>query len=1644
MEPKKVHEYIATRRKRGSVIERVKSFASPSDSPASKASASVRTMVEDAFATAAPEHNAYLARQLKAAEQFANFTDDDWGHAVDVLIPQFAEAAKQALFSIERRPYQIGPVRKPFRAPNAKRVLGITRGRWLTNVTRLVGEFDEDIGWIAGHGAYLAGWWGAADLGWLLAGAMDAGNAKSDEVRDVLMASARGEHEVGSMGRHVTQALMSASDPRGWEFVEKMLIAAQREEGVRQSILESVDESHPQAFRRMLRLVVDEKLARFSSLVRAADTWFGFLWDGASSVKVDGILTRVLELIDSADARRDALRGLDPETAYLALWSLAFDDVETAIAPATVLLTAKNAELRFIGTHLLAQTVWPSATPLVATMLEDSDRRVAARALRTFAVKANAGVDGVVLFDHLERLMQALPKRSESLPSIVWPWNATILDRSDIAAAMVANATPAIGDRLLPYVSDLEPLARASFIRTAAGVIRPGRGVPPGPPRSLSKEERALAIELLGDASGDVRAAAFEAMTTVPLENDEVARLTDLLSRKPSDLRNAAIKRLGKLGDVDLLSAADTLMADESELRRQAGLELLRAAVESNRVVAESRQRVDRYAAEQRDGDDVERSHIDAIRAGKTEKSDATDALGLLDASRLREWPAPIRRDAGVVTPAALACLDSLAKLMLANAEVEVTGKDGEVRQLFVAMGLGNYPRVNADIEQRGDNIPLASVWKAWLRDRDESMRDPDGAELLRLVGSDFARTSTSDAVKTVCGPRSGAHALSALIHWGIVWDPPLRGFDLLLDRLETAIADISDSDADLIRAVGGSPARAALQGDKNPALTDLRPRVDAVLRAVQSVRWWRMVFPRSTRPEQETRSFGLMRVYQNRTGGGEHLIQLNDFLAAYDAGSADESEFLWYLTGPMSRHMNQSPLRQVSTRRPIPQMAERPALLDVVDRVRRRVVEIEATRGERETAVSVFANELRWTGGLETLSPALIALGKTHFARSFSWRDSTKSRQETLSQLVLRSLPRDEDTPEAFAKWAKQARIGEARLLELAVYAPQWAEHVNHVLQWPGLEGAVWWIEAHTKDDRSWQLMEMKTVWAAEISERTPLAAADLTEGGVDVLWFKNVYEEIGDERWAELDKAAKYAASSTGHTRARLFSQALAGSITRDEILERINTSRQQDAVRALGLLPLAEGEAREADLLMRYVRLEDFKREARKFGSQRQQSESRAVAIGLDNLARTAGFRDPQRLRWAMEQRAVADLAKGPIVLTRDDVTATLSIDADGNPDFSLSRNGKPLKAAPASLKKDAEFNALKDRLQDLKRQSSRVNVALEEAMCRGDRFHQNDLRTLVEHPILAPAIARLVFVSDDIAGYVDQGGRVLRDYRDDAHIIGADEEVRIAHPDDLLARGDWSSWQRECFNAERVQPFKQVFRELYPMTETERGTERSRRYAGHQVNPRQALALLGTRGWVARQDEGVSRTFHDEGLTAWLTFQEAFNTPAEVEGLTLADVVFTQKGTWQIVPLDKVPPRVFSEAMRDLDLVVSVAHRGGVDPEATASTVEMRASLVAETCQLLGIKNVELQKHHVIVRGDLATYSIHLGSGGVMVLPGTAIPVVAIHSQHRGRLFLPFADNDPRTAEVLSKVLLFARDKQIRDPNILQWIRATTAS
>lgn len=151
-----------------------------------------------------------------------------------------------------------------------------------------------------------------------------------------------------------------------------------------------------------------------------------------------------------------------------------------------------------------------------------------------------------------------------------------------------------------------------------------------------------------------------------------------------------------------------------------------------------------------------------------------------------------------------------------------------------------------------------------------------------------------------------------------------------------------------------------------------------------------------------------------------------------------------------------------------------------------------------------------------------------------------------------------------------------------------------------------------------------------------------------------------------------------------------------------------------------------------------------------------------------------------------------------------------------------------------------------------------------------------------------------------------------------------------------------------------------------------------------------------------------------------------------------VEFFDRKTGKPMRIGDVPDIIFSEVMRDVDLAVSVAHAGGVDPETSHSTIEMRRAIVEFTLPLFRLQNVRLEKSHAFIEGTRADYAIHLGSGVVHVQGGPMINVVPVHSQHKGRLFLPFVDDDPKTAQIISEILLFAEDGKIKDPFILDQI------
>ena len=160
------------------------------------------------------------------------------------------------------------------------------------------------------------------------------------------------------------------------------------------------------------------------------------------------------------------------------------------------------------------------------------------------------------------------------------------------------------------------------------------------------------------------------------------------------------------------------------------------------------------------------------------------------------------------------------------------------------------------------------------------------------------------------------------------------------------------------------------------------------------------------------------------------------------------------------------------------------------------------------------------------------------------------------------------------------------------------------------------------------------------------------------------------------------------------------------------------------------------------------------------------------------------------------------------------------------------------------------------------------------------------------------------------------------------------------------------------------------------------------------------------------------------------------------------------------LERVPPLVLSEVLRDVDLFVGVASVGN-DPswsdggpggrhvdywnrysfgDLSANGQTRKAVLERLIPRLKIAPRCSFSDRFLIVRGDLRTYKIHLGSGNILMEPNDQyLCIVQSRSPADHGLFLPF-EGDNVLALVLSKAFMLAADDKITDSTITRQINA----
>ena len=692
-------------------------------------------------------------------------------------------------------------------------------------------------------------------------------------------------------------------------------------------------------------------------------------------------------------------------------------------------------------------------------------------------------------------------------------------------------------------------------------------------------------------------------------------------------------------------------------------------------------------------------------------------------------------------------------------------------------------------------------------------------------------------------------------------------------------------------------------------------------------------------------------------------------------------------------------------------------------------ILDLEFKRGENPVEYSNTIHQIPLVKGIDNLIKILMALGNEKLERGgyYSYYYSDDSKKSNLSHLLKNSQPNKNDTSELFAKKIKGSKISQQRLIEVAMYAPHWISLIQGYLGWKGMESACYYFHAHISDVSK----NMESLFA----KYTPISVEDFAVGAFDIDWFKSAYKELGKKRFEMLYEAAKYVSDGAKHSRARMFADAVQGKLKLKETETKIQDKRNKDLVASYSLIPLKK--ARDKDLLHRYKFLQKFLKESKQFGAQRRASEAKAFEISLENLSRNAGYSDVIRLIWSMETALINEMQKYFEPKIIDEISVFIKIDEFGQTKIVFEKNGKTLKTMPVKLKKNKYIEEIKEVNKNLKEQYRRSKKMLEEAMEDGTEFYNYEIKNLMENPVISPLLDTLVFKSENNLGYYSDGTLVTVN----GEILELEESqvLKIAHALDLYNSGKWSEYQQDLFTKQIKQPFKQIFREIYIKTRDEKGKENSLRYAGHQIQPNKTVAVLKNRRWVADYEEGLQKIYYKNNIIAKIYAMADWFSPSDIEAPTLEWVCFYDRKTFKPMLIDDIPDLIFTEVMRDVDLAISVAHVGGIDPEASHSTVEMRKAIVEFNLKLFKLKNITFTEKHAIIKGERAEYTVHLGSGVVHQRAGAEINVLPIHSQHRGRIFLPFVDEDPKTAEIMSKIILFAEDTKIKDPFILEQIK-----
>ena len=1469
------------------------------------------------------------------------------------------------------------------------------------------------------------------------------------------------------------------------EMTGKLLLAAQRQEGLRQQICETMDEGSQENFEYMFKIIYDNDLIRFSSVKRALGVWTGLLGQNYNNPETVGKkeLEIINKLIDNPKYADELLKSDDNVEVYLALWYKASQDVKIALEAIQELLKVSKLHIKLLVAYNLDifQDIKYQRTVAKDIIKEYSKKddndflkivacyweHLAYNAYTNTSIKTNRGLfdttdEAKEFFEIFKKVFVLIDGKDKAFSPIIFPWVSRYIYIHNIAGLLftIAISYPELNLRneVLTYFKALEPYSRSAYLKSLFN-------------KPENDDEELLVVKMLADAS--VTNEVNKIIRANNLASKYSKEIEDTLRLKTADVRKNAISLILSLESSQLLEATESLVQDKNANKRLAGLDILTKIKDKQDFAKE---KIEKIATTIKEPTDPEKILIEGL-VGKVE---TTETANLYDKTYKFELPYEVKEvkklskkikknnDGVYIIEKTIDAKDIFTKtedelfelvkkfnaLIVNNGTYEYTnGYTGEkilLRDNFLPI----VKRANYyySVDEHLDEYPLADTWREFYKNE---IKDFSTLYQLYLLTQSHLRIENfNNVINKILNTTPGIILNKIIHHFKTFSDNEIMEKIVYLlykeYRGENKEYLFETSKAFFIELLKENPANLVYRRNKNHnynSIFDLEYSIPTVVFKNLSEYWDERTF---------TENLILKLNFEKKISSyktRENFYSLIDIANAVELGLVEKDLLIKSIFSEdidkMSTNFrnlynflgiknpnNYYYYNNYDDNEKIKNSWNYDNAIKVLKKygleVVNYVVDNELKRGDSKTKYSKLITSINRIEGVEYLIKILQALGNEKLVRSDYWYGDNTSKKEVLSHLLKVCFPSEKDDLKTFKEKIKKTNISEERLVEVAMYSSQWIELINKFLKWKGFTSGCYYFQAHMSD--------VSKDKEGIIAKYSPISIEDFQAGAFDIDWFKDAYKQLGKEHFDVLYESAKYITDGIKHSRARKFADAVLGKMKVKDVEKEISAKRNKDLVASYSLIPLAKNKIKDA--LSRYKFLQNFLKESKQFGAQRRASEAKAFEISLENLSRNMGYSDVTRLTWAMESEMIAEIKKYFEPKKIQDYSVYIEIDDLGQSSIKYEKDGKVLKSLPTKIKNEKYIEEIKEVHKNLKEQYSRSRKMLEQSMEDGIKFYAYEIKTLSTNPVVAPLIKDLVFKVDDILGYYldnqlvgfDKKAKKVTLIED----IDKDTLLSIAHPFDLFNSKQWPLYQQDILEREVKQVFKQVFRELYIKTKDELKMEKSRRYAGHQIQPTKSVALLKTRRWVVDDYEGLQKVYYKENIIAKMYAMTDWYSPAEVEAPTIEDIVFYDRKTFELMTIEDVPDLIFSEVMRDIDLVVSVAHVGDVDPEASQSTIEMRRAIVEFNAKLFKLKNVTFTESHALIKGTRAEYSIHLGSGVIHQKAGTTIEVLPIHSQHRGRIFLPFIDEDPKTAEIMAKVLLFAQDEKIKDIFILDQI------